>query len=175
MILALLFGCSPSSDDIATAISSKNPVMREDGAKIAQNYPDAVVEAALIVALQDPARTVRLNAIESLAEIESTTAGPALVSRLELDDDPLVRRAAADALGRLKFKDAAPSLVAYIATFAKEDRQQLCGVWALGSIGAEGLDEAGKTLTLDTLVRLRDTTPDKHIRYQTSAALRTLR
>ena len=62
MIFALLFGCGPSADEIATAIGSKNPVMREDGAKIAQNYADPLVEAALIVALLDPARTVRLNA-----------------------------------------------------------------------------------------------------------------
>ncbi len=174
MILALLFACSPAPEEIATAIGSKNPVMREDGAKIAQNYPDEVVEKALIAVLGDPSLTVRLNAIESLAEIEATTAGAPLVDRLEHDEDPKVRRAAADALGRLKVKEAAPALVTYLAAIAPNDREQLCAVWALGNIGAEGLDPAGLTLVLDTLVALRDATTDKHIRYQASAALRTL-
>ena len=178
MILALpfsvLLGCSPSPEEIATAISSKNPVMREDGAKIAQNYPDETVEKALIAVLGDPSLVVRLNAIESLAEIEATTAGAPLVDRLEHDDDPTVRRAAADALGRLKVKEAAPALVTYLSGFEPNDREQLCAVWAIGSIGAEGLDDAQQTLVLDTLVKLRDATTDKFIRYQASAALRTL-
>lgn len=173
--LLVLLGCSPSASEIATAIGSKNPVMREDGAKIAQNYADPVVEAALIAVIADPAVAVRLNAIESLAEIEATTAGPALIDRLQHDDDPKVRRAAADALGRLTVKEAVPALVAYVQGFNADDREQLAGVWALGNIGAQGLDPANKQAVLDCLVALRDTTKDKFVRYQTTAALRTLK
>jgi HEAT repeat protein len=175
MWLSLLLACSASPEDIAKAIASSNPVMREDAAKIAQNYPDPVVEAALISMLDDSAVLVRLNAVESLAEIEATTAGPALVARLEADEDPKMRRAAADALGRLKEKPAVPALIAYMGTFAVHDRDQLVAVWALGNIGAEGLEAGPKQATLDALVSLRDTTTDKYLRYQATAALRTLK
>lgn len=175
MLLALLLACSPSADDIAKTIGSTNPVVREDGAKIAQNYPEEAVEKALIAALGDPAVTVRLNAIESLAEIEATTAGAPLIDRLQNDDDPRVRRAAADALGRLKEKGAVPALIAYLQTFGPDDRAQLAGVWALGSIGAEGLDPEPRQALLDALVALRGATTDKFVRYQTTAALRLLK
>ncbi len=174
-LVAALLGCSPSAEDIAKTITSTNPVVREDGAKIAQNYPEEAVEKALIAALGDPARTVRLNAIESLAEIEATTAGAPLVDRLQNDADPLVRRAAADALGRLKERGAALALVAYVQTFGPDDREQLAGIWALGSIGAEGLDPEPRQVVLDALVNLRDTTTDRHVRYQVTAALRTFK
>lgn len=175
MWLLLPLACSPSAEDIAKTVASTNPVVREDGAKIAQGYPDPVVEKALIAALGDPARTVRLNAIESLAEIEATTAGAPLIDRLANDDDPLVRRAAADALGRLHEKGAVAALIVYLQGFGANDREQLAGVWALGAIGAEGLDPEPRQALLDALVTLRDTTTDKYIRYQTTAALRTLK
>lgn len=175
MLLLLSLACSPAPEDIATAIASSNPVMREDGAKIAQSYADPVVEAALISVLADPSTSVRLNAVESLAEIEATTAGPALTERLTNDTDPRMRRAAADALGRLKDKSAVPALIAYMATFSSTDREQLVAVWALGNIGSEGLEAGPKQATLDALVGLRDTTTDKYLRYQTTAALRTLK
>ncbi len=175
MWFVFALACSPAPEDIATAIASGNPVMREDGAKIAQSYSDPVVEAALISVLADSAPMVRLNAIESLAEIEATTAGPALVERLEGDGEPRVRRAAADALGRLKEPSAVAPLIVYMATFAPNDREQLVAVWALGNIGAEGLEAGPKQATLEALVALRDATSDKYVRYQTTAALRTLK
>ncbi len=176
MIAILLsLACSPSPEDIAKTIVSSNPVAREDGAKIAQNYPDEAVEKALISVLGEPSRTIRLNAIESLAEIEATTAGAPLIDRLANDDDPGVRRAAADALGRLKEKGAAPALIAYVQGFGPEDRQQLAGVWALGNIAAEGLDPEPRQAVLDALAALRATTTDRFVRYQTTAALRVLK
>ncbi len=173
--LLFLIGCSPSAEEIATAINSKNPVMREDGAKIAQNYADPVVEKALIGVIADSSAPVRLNAIESLAEIEATTAGPALVDRLQHDDQPKVRRAAADALGRLKVKESVAPLVEYVHSFGPEDRDQLAGVWALGNIGSEGLPAPDKQVVLDCLGTLRDTTTDKYVKWQATAALRTLK
>jgi hypothetical protein len=175
MILVLLLACSPSAEDIAKAIGSENPVMREDGAKIAQNFADPVVEAALVTTLSDPSIDVRLNAIESLAEIEASTAGPALVERLNVDESSRVRRAAADALGRLKTKEAVPALILYVQGFGPNDHEQLAGVWALGNIGGEGLDGDAKTAVLATLSALRDATADPWVRYVTSSALRTLK
>ncbi|MSQ01236.1 MAG: HEAT repeat domain-containing protein [Myxococcales bacterium] len=176
-MIALLsvLACSPSAEDIATTIASTNPVAREDGAKIAQNYPDEAVEKALISVLGDPSRTIRLNAIESLVQIEATTAGAPLIDRLANDDDPLVRRAAADALGRLKEKGAAAALIAYVQGFGAEDREQLAGIWALGNIGAEGLDPEPRQAVLTALAGRRGSTADRFVRYQTTAALRVLK
>jgi len=109
--LLSLVACDPAPEDIAKAIGSENPVVREDGAKIAQNYDDEVVVKALEGVLADPSEKVRLNAIESLAEIGAASAAPALIARLREDASPKVRRSAADALGRLLAKDAAADLV----------------------------------------------------------------
>jgi HEAT repeat protein len=173
--LVTLLACSPAPEDIAKAIESENPVMREDGAKIAQNYDDEVVEAALLKVIPGGSEAVKLNAIESLAEIEAENAGPVLIATLSGDDSPKVRRAAADALGRLKVKEAAAALITYVQSFPPNDRQMLAGVWALGSIGEEGLDAEAKAAVLTTLVALRDVTKDRYIRYQATAALRVLK
>ena len=174
--LLSLLACGPSAADIAKAISSENPVMREDGSKIAQNYADELVEAALITVIADPSEATRLNAIESLAEIEATTATEALVDRLNNDESPRVRRAAADALGRLQAQAAAPALILYVQSFSPSDRQMLAGVWALGNIGSEaGLEPEVRTAVLATLVNLRDSSNDRLIRWQATSALRTLK
>jgi hypothetical protein len=176
VLLLLLAACSAGPDDIAKAIQSENPVMREDGAKIAQNYDDDVVVNALIAVLGDPSEQVRLNAIESLAELEATAAGPALIARLQTDESTKVRRAAADALGRLVFKDAMPALITYVASFGPDDHEQLAGIWAIGNIGNEGkMDPDTKKAALATLVHIRDSTKDIFVRYNTNAALRTLK
>lgn len=174
MILSLLLACTDPAS-IATAIKSDNPVTREDGAKIAQNYDDAAVVEALVLALADPSEKTRLNAIESLAELEATAAGPALIDRLRNDPSPTVKRAAADALGRLKIKDAVPDLIAYLQGFTPDDRAQLTGVWALGNIGTEGLDTEPKKATMDLLVGLRNSTTDKFVAYNATFALRWMR
>lgn len=175
MLGAMLAGCDPAPEDIAKAIGSENPVMREDGAKIAQNYDDEVVIQALLAVVNDPAPQVRLNAIESLAELEALAASPALIAILSDDPNPKVRRAAADALGRLKAKDAVPALITYVTAFKADDHEQLAGLWALGNIGGEGLDPALKQQALLTLAQRREGTADRFIRYTSSAALRTLK
>lgn len=175
LALLALAGCSPAPEDIAKAIGSDNPVMREDGAKIAQNYDDPVVVDALVKVLSAPSELVRLNAVESLAELEAVGAAPALLELLKTDENPKVRRAAADALGRLMVKEAVPDLVAYVATFGPDDRDQLVGLWALGNIGSEGLPAELKAAALETLVARREATKDRYVRYTASAALRTLK
>ncbi|MDP2314408.1 MAG: HEAT repeat domain-containing protein [Pseudomonadota bacterium] len=176
MVLLLLAACGAGPDEIAIAIKSENPVMREDGAKIAQNFDDEVVVEALVSVLGDASEQVRLNAIESIAELEATSAAPALVERLEGDTSPKVKRAAADAIGRLVAKDGMPALLAYLATFGADDREQLAAIWAIGHIGDEGgLDPEVKKSALVALVHVRDTTTDRYVRYNTNAALRTLK
>ncbi len=176
MLLVLLVACGAGPDEIAMAIASENPVMREDGAKIAQNFDDQVVIDALVSVLADPSEQVRLNAIESLAELEAVGAAPAIIARLEGDESPKVRRAAADALGRLLAKEGVPPLLAYLATFGANDHEQLAAVWAVGHIGNEGgLDPEVKKAALVALVHLRDTTTDRYVQYNVNVALRTLK
>jgi len=170
----LLVACDPAPEDIAKTIASENPVSREDGAKIAQNYDDQVVIEALIKVLADPSEKVRLNAIESLATLDAQEAIPALTDSLNGDPSPAVKKAAADALGRLVAKDAVPDLIAYVEAFTPNDRTQLAGIWALGNIGAQGLPADAKASAMKTLVARREGTTDKYILYSANAALRTL-
>ena len=170
-----LCGCSPAPADIAKAISSENPVMREDGAKIAQNYDDPLVWDALVLTLKDSSQKTKLNAIESLASTEAKPAGPQLIDVLNTDADPRVKRAAADALGRLCVMESAPALVAYLSSFEANDREQLAGIWALGNLGAQGLEAESKKIALETLVQKREGTTDRYILYSANYALRTLR
>jgi HEAT repeat protein len=175
LALLMLVACDPAPEDIAKAVTSENPVMREDGAKIAQNYDDPAVIEALVSVLTDPSEVVRLNAIESLAELEAAAGSSALISRLEQDESPKVRRAAADALGRLAAKDAVPALVAHVRSFDANDRAQLAGIWALGNIGSKGLDAEPRALVMETLVARRSDSTDTYVRYNSAAALRILR
>lgn len=175
LLVFALTGCGPAPADIAKAISSPNPVMREDGAKIAQNYADPLVWDALIKTLHDNSQKTKLNAIEALAYTEATLAGPALIDVLTSDPDPLVQRAAADALGRLEIEAAAPALVEYLGTFEANDRRQLTGLWALGNLGAQGLPADIKQVVLDTLVGKRESTTDRYVLYSANVALRTLK
>jgi HEAT repeat protein len=175
MMMFWLLACSPAAEDIAKAIGSENPVMREDGAKIAQNYDDEVVVDALIAVLGDPSEKVRLNAIESLAEILDQKCGPALIERLKTDPSPMVRKAAADALGRVLFKDSVPALIDYANEFAVDDTAQLVAIWAIGRIGYEGLDADNKKLAMEFLVSRREKATDRYVLYNISVALRYLK
>lgn len=174
-LLPFLSGCSPSAEDIAKAIASENPVMREDGAKIAQNYDDDVVVDALIVVLADPSEKARLNAVESLSEIRNERACPVLLEHLAADASPLVRRAAADGIGRIICKEGAPALIAYAQEFSPDDRGQLVALWALGRLGYELLPEEPRKQTLDFLVSRREVATDRYVLYNVNAALRFLK
>jgi HEAT repeat protein len=175
MLALLLAACGPAPDDIARAIHADNPVQREDGAKIAANVDDPAVIDALVAVLADPSESVRLRAVASLADLGATGAGPTLRARLAADSSPEVRRALADALGRLGVIEAAPELVAYVEAHGPDDRAQLAGLWALGALGARGLQGDARTRVLDALVARREATHDRSVRWVTSAALRTFR
>ena len=110
--LSALLACGPSSDDIATNLTSANPVVREDTAKIARNFGSTAVEEALVGVLGDAEAIVRLHAIESLVELECDEAVPDLIQRMDVEPNPKVRRAIVDALGRLGDVQAVPMLVA---------------------------------------------------------------
>lgn len=162
----LVCGCGPAADDIAANLSSDNPVVREDSAKMARKHDDDAVIKALVVAIQlDPSARVREHAVDSLAELEAVDAVPALIEVVQRDPEADVVSAAIDALGRLADPRAVPVLLAHLETNGA-DRPTLNVIWALGNIGD------GRALPL--LTSLRDT-DDAYVAYNVERALRELK
>ena len=163
-LLMTLLACGPSSDDIVKNLSSSNPVVREDTAKIARNFGSDSVESGLIGVLSDPEPKVRLNAVESLIELETKEAVPPLMERLELETDPRVQRAVVDALGRLEDSRAVPALIAFVEK--RIDAPPLNALWALGNLEDDR--------ALNVLAPLRAST-DPHVVWNVNQALRKLK
>ena len=165
---ALLAGCGPSYEDIAANLSSNNPVTREDTAKIARNFGSPEVEAALQEALRDPSQKVRYNALDSLIELETVEAVPAIMAMLEVETDRDVEQLAVDALGRLKDPQAVPTLIAYVETCRDDPARAipLNAIWALGFIG--------DIRAMELLSELRQDS-DTYISWNADLALKSLR
>jgi HEAT repeat protein len=163
--LFLVLGCGPSSDDIAQNLQSDNPAIREDTAKIAKNFSSDVVVQALITALNDPAEEVRLNAVDSLVELEATEAVSALMVTVQRDSSDLVKRQAVDALGRLGDGAAVPVLIAYVEQ-RKAKKPPLNAIWALGNLEDPS--------AMPILSELRNH-PDPYVAWNANEALRNLR
>lgn len=160
-----LLACGPSDEDVAKLLSSNNPAVREDSAKIARNFDADAVGKALVGALADPSPAVRRNAVDSIAELEFKEAVPALLELVQKqDEDPEVLRQTVDALGRLGDPAAVPVLVALLEQ--QEANPPLNLIWALGNLE----DPAA----LDVLSRLRGSA-DPYVSFNANAALRKLR
>ena len=164
ILLLAALGCGPSSNDVVQNLSSANPVVRQDTAKIARNVGSADVENALVGVLDDGEAMVRLNAVESLIELDAIGAVPALIARLESETNPAVRRAVVDALGRLGDPSAVPVLIE--ALERRMDAPPLDVIWALGALE--------DSRALDVLTRLR-ASDDTYVRWNVDQALRNLR
>jgi HEAT repeat protein len=109
---------------------------------------------------------VRLNAIESLAELEAGQAVPALVALLEAEEvSPEELRATVDALGRLGDVQAVPVLIAYLEA-REAAAPPLNAIWALGNLEDHR--------ALEVLSRLRES-KDPYVRWNATLALRNLR
>ena len=164
MWLLVLFACGPSPEDIAANLTSPNPVVREDTAKIARNFGSDAVEKALMEVLDDAEAVVRLHAIESLVELECTDAVPVLMTRLTEESHPATQRAIIDALGRLGDVQAVPVLVDFLQK--RMDSPPLNVVWALGAL------EDHRALSV--LAELRSS-KDPYVLWNVNQALRKLR
>ena len=164
IIMLALLACGPSPEDIATNLASANPVVREDTAKIARNFGSPEVESALMSVLTDAEAVVRLNAIESLIQLECVEAVPALIERLAVEPNAKVRRSIVDALGRLGDVQAVPVLVEHLS--AHLDDPPLDVIWALGALEDHR--------ALEVLAGLRTST-DPYVLWNVNQALRKLR
>ena len=118
----------------------------------------------MIAVLSDAEAVVRLNAIESLIELECVDAVPPLIERLGVEVNPKVRRSIVDALGRLGDVQAVPVLVDHLS--AHMDEPPLDVIWALGAL------EDHRALTV--LASLRTST-DPYVLWNVNQALRKLR
>jgi len=169
VIVGVLFflACGgPEPEDIARNLGSKNPVVREDTARIARNFESPEVIKALIGALSDPSEKVRLNAIDSLVLLEADEAVPTLMNLVNTDASDLVKKEAVDALGRLGDKQAVPVLLAHIqGRMGPEGRPPLNAIWALGSLGDAS--------ALPLLSKLREHS-DPYVAWNANQALRAL-
>jgi len=168
VLLTVLVACGPSSEDIANNLSSDNPVVREDSAKIAHNFDADVVRTALLASLQDPSAKVRYNALNSLILVEATESVPAVMEMLEIEEDREVELLAIDALGRFKDAQAVPLLIAYIENRRQDSERSipLNAIWALGFIG--------DSQALPLLAELRES-GDAYVSWNASQALSSLR
>jgi HEAT repeat protein len=137
LLLGILMGCGPSADSIAQNLTSENPVVREDSAKIAHNFDSEEVRAALVESLRDPSTEVRLNALNSLISLEATESVPAVMAMLEVESAREVELLAIDALGRFKDPQSVPLLMEYIENCRAESDRSIPfnAIWALGFIG----------------------------------------
>jgi HEAT repeat protein len=160
-LLMVLIGCGKDPAMVVAGIESENPVVREDMVLIARSVSDPVVTSALVGALNDSSATVRLRAIESLAELGSTESTGALIARL-FDDDAGVRRAAVDAIGRVGDESAVRPLIEYVE---RANVPPLNAIWALGSLGSAA--------AIPMLAEFRES-DNQYIAYNADVALRKL-
>jgi len=116
LLLAFLVftGCDSAADDIARNLTSENPVVREDSAKVAKNFGTEAVIQGLIGALNDPSENVRINSLNSLAELSANQAVPDILQLLETETSATVQRQIVDALGRLQDERAVQALITFI-------------------------------------------------------------
>jgi len=147
-------------------MQSENPIVREAMVLVARGVKDPVVTQALIGALDDPSKLVRLRAVESLAVHEDMDAVPALIQKLS-DKDADVRTAAIDALGFLQDDRAVPALLELVEAAVAQERVRLVlnALWALGNIGDHQ--------AIASLSRLRDHS-DPYVVFNAESALRKL-
>jgi HEAT repeat protein len=161
LLSLILIGCGKDPSMVIAGIESENPVVREDMVLIARGVEDPAVTGALIGALNDSSPTVRLRAVESLAELGATDAVGALVARLA-DEDQGVRRAAIDAIGRIGDESAVEPLLEYVE---RATVPPLNAIWALGNLGS--------TNAIPLLSTLRES-ENQYVAYNADTALRKL-
>jgi beta-lactamase regulating signal transducer with metallopeptidase domain len=94
---------------------------------------------ALLDALHDDSRIVRITSGWALGEIKDRGSIDGLIETLERDEDLLVREMAALALGEIEHRSATDALE---AAYQSDEQLALAVIWALGEIAGRGSDEA---------------------------------
>lgn len=157
----LLFACSADVDETLAALSSDNPVVREEALVDARSLREDAVVARLVELLGDDDPGVRLGAVQALDEIGDPNATMALTGRID-DPDAAVSKAAVTAIGRMG-PDAVTAAPALIASLQQQPRYDV--LWALGQLGDRS--------AVPVLASLRSHS-DPWVRHNATEALRTL-
>jgi HEAT repeat protein len=120
-----------------------DPLARRRAAWALGERESCAAVAPLVAALEDPSVDVRLAACWALGEIKDEAAVEGMIRTLETDADPLVREAAALALGEVGHPSPVKALTA--AVEREEDLREAV-VWALGEILDDSASEAREKL-----------------------------
>lgn len=145
------------------AVVDKDPKVRAAAARALGRLNDEG-SAALSKALRDADSGVKLAALEAAGRVNSFADVPAVVTAMG-DASPQVRRRAAERLGSMRAKDAAPAL----AAFAKND-----GDPQVRGAAAHALGLTGDPAVRPTLEDLAKNDPDSLVRDLAAIALRRL-
>jgi HEAT repeat protein len=107
-------------------------------------------------AIGDADEGVRLEAIYAATRVNVFTDVAAVVARVS-DESPLVRKRAAEALGKMKAKDAVVGLIALTSKSTEADASvRAAAVAALGRIGDQAAKDAVKAAQQDSNQFVRD-------------------
>lgn len=116
-----------------------DPVERSLAAWWLGEHEDDRAVDALLDALNDDSRLVRIASAWALGEIKDRYSIDGLIETLETDREPLVREMAALALGEIEH----PSAIGALERAYERDKSLAPAViWALGEIAGRGSDEA---------------------------------
>jgi len=119
---------------VAAHLATAKPAAQADMLKLlTQHRDERAVEPAAALLRSSPDMVVRRLAVETMAACEAPAVwGPAVTDALEKDISVEVQQAAATALGRARWKDAVPALIAQLDTPHRELRR--LAVLALGQM-----------------------------------------
>jgi hypothetical protein len=147
-------GSGPGQEEFSTALRDGNPATRAAMVPALMRAETGGIPAVSALATGDPAKEVRLTAIEVLGESGSTEALPTLGKTFK-DKDPEIRNQSAQAIYSIGGRSAA-ELAAELAFTAPPGSGQYQAVTLLGVLGVGGDDPLVK--------RIRDSHPDPSIR-----------
>ncbi len=154
-------GTGPGEDEFSTAFRDGDPATRAAMIPALLRAETGGIPAVSLLATGDPAKEVRLAAIEALGESGSVEALPALGQTFK-DADPEIREESAQAIYRIGGRSAA-ELAADLA-FTAPPRGQRHAVTLLGVLGVGGDDPLAK--------RIQDSHPDPSIREYATHGLK---
>ena len=125
-----------SKEELSSSLKSEDVVLRMHATLVSARVSaeSASCIRGLIELLEDPEEAVRFAAVQSLGDLKQTESVKPLLRCLK--DEPLVRRAVAKAVGRIRAEASIPVLVQLLAADPQpEVRESICH--ALGRLGTE--------------------------------------
>lgn len=147
---------------LSSALGDADPELRASAARVAPDLP--ALRSALITRTRDAAVRVRESSVSRLGELAPEAGAPALVERLATDPWPLVRSAAARALGAASFPS--PVVDAALARALEDTAPEV------RALSARALGRRGATAQLEAIAgRFLDDKESTEVRAAAATAL----